>query len=319
MPRYQPLPPGALRRYRLSERRSLVHVDQLASPDDSLVGAVSAFIHGLPDQLAARDLRVLIAAIATAYRQGRPVGLAMGPHLLKTGLQPYLVDLMERGIVSLVATNGATLIHDWELARAGVTSEDVSTAIEDGSFGMCEDTALGLARALQRVSAAEHRGLGRAVGEEILEGREAYPYARHSILAVAARLDLPVTVHVAIGTDVLHIHPEVDPALLGVGSHLDFRTLCACVADLEGGVWLNVGSAVILPEVFLKAVTLARNLGHPLREVTTANLDMLQHYRPRQNVTGRPVAGRGINLTGHHEIMVPLLWAGIRAALGEEC
>ena len=318
MPRYQPLPPGSLRRYPLSARRSLVHVDQLASLDDSLLGAVGAFIRGLPDQLAARDLRALIAAIVTAHRSGRPIGFAMGPHLLKTGLQPYLLDLMERGILSLLATNGATIIHDWEMARAGATSEDVGTAIEDGSFGMCEDTALGLARAIQRVSAADGRGLGRAVGEEILEGGGEYPHARHSILAMAARLDLPVTVHVAIGTDVLHLHPEVDPALLGVGSHLDFRTLCACVADLEGGVWLNVGSAVILPEVFLKAVTLARNLGHPLREVTTANLDMLQHYRPRQNVTGRPVGGAGINLTGHHEIMVPLLWAGVRAALVEE-
>jgi hypothetical protein len=240
----------------------------------------------------------------------------MGAHVIKVGLSPLLIDLLERGIVTAVAMNGACVVHDFELATAGFTSEDVETQLAEGDFGMAEETG----RLVNDAVAAGSRrglGLGRAVGEWLQAARP--PHLSYSILAACARLEAACTVHVAVGTDIVHMHPACDGAAVGQASLQDFRLLAAIVADLDGGgVYLNVGSAVLLPEVFLKALTLARNLGHPVRDFVTANLDFLQHYRPTQNVVRRPVArgGRGYALTGHHELLVPLLAAAVIEELG---
>jgi hypothetical protein len=225
------------------------------------------------------------------------------------------VDLLERGLVSGVMMNGAGCVHDLELAWMGRTSEDVDRALDDGSFGMARETAERLNRAIA-AGAREGLGMGAAVGAEILEGR--YPHKRRSLLATAARLGVPVTVHVGIGTDVHHMHPGADGAALGATSYRDFETLAGLVATLEGGVVFHLGSAVILPEVFLKALALARNLGHRVRRLTTVDVDFIRHYRPSRNIVERPtrLGGRGLSLVGHHEILVPLLAAGIIEKLG---
>jgi hypothetical protein len=234
----------------------------------------------------------------------------MGAHPIKVGLSPLIIDFMERGIVSAVAMNGAGIIHDFELAFMGETSEDVASSLKDGSFGMAEETGAFLNRAITK-GYDQRQGIGAAVGEAILKAR--LPHHRLSILAAGARLGIPVTVHVGIGTDIIHMHPEVDGKALGEGSLLDFRTLTSVVATLGDGVFLNLGSAVILPEVFLKALSLARNLGSRVRNLTTVNLDFLPHYRPLTNVVTRPTleSGKGYHLTGHMEIMVPLLFASV--------
>jgi hypothetical protein len=221
-----------------------------------------------------------------------------------------VVDLMERGVITGVAMNGAGIIHDAELAMTGRTSEEVGPALDDGSFGMAEETSAVIAGALEAATSGE-TGLGRAVGTMLLAS--GFPFTEKSILAAGARLEVPVTVHVAIGTDIIHMHPEFDAAGTGAASHVDFRILAAQVARLEAGVYINAGSAVILPEVFLKAVSLARNLGHRLDAFTTVNLDFVRHYRPTVNVVQRPTArgGKGISLIGHHEIMLPLMAAGV--------
>jgi hypothetical protein len=276
--------------------------------------SLASFLEGLPDILAAADLRAVIAAVAAAHRSRRPVVFGMGAHVIKVGLTPLVVDLMERGVVTGVAMNGAGIIHDLELAMAGRTSEDVGPALDEGSFGMAEETGRFLSRA---IAGAEPgiEGLGGIIGSAIL--KSGFPFIGHSILAAGARLGLPVTVHVAIGTDILHMHPGFDAARAGAASHVDFRLLAAQVAQLEGGVYINAGSAVILPEVFLKAVSLARNLGHRLDAFTTVNLDFIRHYRPSVNVVQRPTArgGKGIHLIGHHEIMLPLIAAGVIEAI----
>jgi hypothetical protein len=217
---------------------------------------------------------------------------------------------MEKGIINAVALNGAGVIHDFELAYMGETSEDVAAALQDGSFGMGEETGTFLNQAINQ-GAKNQLGIGAAVGRAILKNR--LPYRRLSILAAGARLGVPVTSHIAIGTDIIHMHPRADGQALGDGSLRDFRTLTSVVATLDGGVYLNFGSAVVLPEVFLKAVSLARNLGHPVQKLTTVNLDFLAHYRPLTNVVHRPTlgSGQGYHLTGHMEIMVPLLFAAV--------
>ncbi len=272
------------------------------------------FLDRLPPLLGAADLRAAIDAAARARRGRRPLLWGLGAHVIKVGLAPIFVDLLERGLVSGIAMNGAGCVHDLELAWMGKTSEDVASALDDGSFGMARETAEALNAAIA-AGAAQGLGMGAAVGREILEGR--YPHKERSVLATAARLDVPVTVHAAIGTDIHHMHPSADGAALGETSLRDFETLTALVARLEGGVFLNVGSAVILPEVFLKALALARNLGHRVRRFTTVNLDFIRHYRPQVNVVERPtrLGGRGISLVGHHEILVPLLAAGLVEAL----
>jgi hypothetical protein len=307
----RPLSLDGVSTYPLAGRRSKVDVRHAARPHRP--GAtLAAFLEGLPRVLAADALRELVEAVARARARGRPVLWGLGAHVIKVGLSPVIVDLMERGFVSGLALNGAGVVHDFELAVAGHTSEDVAAGLGSGAFGMARETAQEVNRAIVEGD-RDGLGLGAAVGRHLATRR---PRARNlgvSLLAAAWRLKLPATVHVAIGTDIVHMHPACDPAALGRATHLDFRLFAAQVAELRGGVYLNVGSAVVLPEVFLKAVTLARNLGHRVENVTTANLDFIQSYRPSLNVVERPVAGsgRGLRLTGHHELLVPLLAAAL--------
>jgi deoxyhypusine synthase len=278
--------------------------------------SLARFLDTLPDILAARTLKAVINDIVRASRAGKPVIVGMGAHPIKVGLNPILIDLMKRGVISCLAMNGAGIIHDLELALVGKTSEEVEAGIDDGSFGMARDTAELLNRAISD-GAKRDIGLGQAVGELIARGT--FPYKKMSLLATASRLGIPATVHVAIGTDIIHMHPSADGAAIGATSLEDFRRLTSVVAHLEGGVYLNLGSAVLLPEVFLKAVTIARNLGHRVVNFTTVNMDFTQHYRPVTNVVRRPTqaGGHGYTLTGHHEIMFPLLAAGVIEALGK--
>lgn len=305
----KPLDLDKVNTYSLAQRSSKVNTVDFATIWQK-GGTLNDFVNGLPHILAAADLKIVIRALATAARANKTVILGMGAHVIKVGLNPVIINLMERGIVQCVALNGAGIIHDLELAMTGRTSEDVAAAVDDGSFGMAEDTAIFLGAALEN-SPSDSNGLGQAVGRAI--SQQNLPFSENSILAAGYRLGIPVTVHVAIGTDIFHMHPHFDPARCGEASHLDFRLFSAVVARLQNGIYLNVGSAVILPEVFLKAVTVARNLGHTLDEFTTVNLDFIRHYRPMINVVHRPTTrgGMGINLIGHHEIMLPLIAAGV--------
>jgi deoxyhypusine synthase len=271
---------------------------------------VRSFIEGLPEILAARDLKAIATKIAQTHTANRTVLLGMGAHPIKVGLSPLIIDFMEKGIIDAVALNGAGVIHDFELAFMGETSEDVAASLKDGSFGMAEETGAFINQAISNGS-AQGLGIGAAVGQAIVKARLAHQ--RLSILATAARLGIPVTAHIAIGTDIIHMHPKTDGKALGDGSLRDFRILTSVVATLTNGVYLNFGSAVILPEVFLKAVSLARNLGNPVQKLTTVNLDFVAHYRPMTNVVNRPTlgSGKGYHFTGHMEIMVPLLFAAV--------
>jgi hypothetical protein len=273
------------------------------------------FWESLPDVLAVKDLRALVADIAKAHRDGKAVAVGAGGHVIKTGLAPILVDLMRDGIVNAVATNGSVCIHDVELAIAGKTSEDVDASLRDGSFGMSRDTAGFILKAI--ADAGPTVGLGRALGDALLaRGAE---FASTSILAQGAALDVPVTVHVAIGTDIIHMHPQADGAALGAASLYDFRRFTEVIAAVtDGGAYINFGSAVVLPEVFLKALSIARNLGYR-NDFVTADFDFIRHYRTRTNVVVRPHldGGRGYMFTGHHEIMMPLFAAAVRAAIEE--
>ena len=306
----RPLSLDAVRTYPLASRRSKVQQADFARPHRR-GGTFASFLAGLPRILAGGTLRSLCDAILSARARGRPVVWGLGAHVIKVGLSPVLIDLMERGFVTGVALNGAGIVHDFELALTGQTSEDVEAGLGKGEFGMARETGEELGRAVVEGD-AEGLGLGAAIGR-YLAGRRPRPrHLKLSLLAAAHRLGLPATVHVAVGTDIVHVHPACDPGALGRATHLDFRLLAAEVARLGGGgVYLNVGSAVVLPEVFLKALTLARNLGHPVKGFSTANLDFIQSYRPGVNVVERPVAGhgRGYRLTGHHEILVPLVAA----------
>jgi hypothetical protein len=310
MTNYVPLDPRGVKTYPLGSRPSKVQAADAGQPWRP-GGSFAEFLRTLPSQLAARWLRDVTQAILDARRRGRPVILGMGAHVIKVGLSRVVIDLLERGLVTAVALNGAGAVHDFELATAGFTSEDVDARLGEGEFGMAEETGRVLNEAVAG-GLAKGWGFGRAVGERLLA--LAPPHASLSILAACARLDRPCTVHVALGTDIVHMHPSCSGQATGEASLRDFRLLAAVTADLHGGgVYLNVGSAVLLPEVFLKALTLARNLGHPVQDFVTVNLDFIQHYRPTQNVVRRPVArgGSGYALTGHHEIMVPLLAAAL--------
>ncbi len=270
-----------------------------------------AWLDALPDFLGARELRQTVAAIVAARRAGRPVVFAFGGHVVKTGCSRLVIDLIQRGIITALATNGSGAIHDLELAETGATSEEVGDTIRDGSFGMVYETCERMNAAAR--AGAELGGLGYALGKLLAEGQTLYKEL--SLFVAAYRAGIPATVHVALGTDTVHMHPHADGAAIGAASLADFRTICAVAADLgavapgaAGGVWLNCGSAVVLPEVFLKAVSVARNLGHPLDGMHTANFDMLRHYRPTQNVVQRPVAaGCGHAVIGQHEILLPML------------
>lgn len=305
----EPLDLSGLTTYSIRDRKNLARradFARLVEPTASVVD----FLDSLPRILAARELRSAATYTARSARRKRPVVVALGGHVVKVGLAPVLIDLLERKIVTTLVMNGATAIHDFEIALIGETSEDVNENIQDGRFGMARETPIAFGRALARSRAGV--GLGRAIGEQILA--DGLPHADVSLLAQAARLRVPVTVHVGVGTDTIHMHPEVDGAQLGLASHLDFRLLARLGLDLDDGTWINMGSAVVLPEVFLKIVSLARNLGHAVSGVTAINFDMLQHYRTQQNVLKRPVA-RGISITGHHEINIPLFRLALIAEL----
>jgi hypothetical protein len=268
------------------------------------------FFDGLPDYLAAKDFRAVVEAIVRARKRGAPVLLGIGAHFIKVGLPPLLLQGLRDGVFTGVAMNGAGAIHDVELSLAGKTSEDVAEGLADGSFGMSKEPARFLHSALA-AGVPAGLGFGAAVGKAI-----AGSGARHrakSLLAEAYRLGVPVTVHVAVGADIVHMHPEADGAAIGLASLRDFRTFCGLVAEMERGVYVNVGSAVILPEVFLKAVSVSRNLGRPLRRITTVNMDFQRHYRPDVNVVSRPTqsGGKGYHLIGPHEILFPLLMAAV--------
>lgn len=313
---YQPLDPEGFTTYPLASRPSKVTVRDAAAPWRA-GGSFRAFLDSLPRQLAAAQLREVVSAILGAREAGKPVILAMGAHVIKVGLSPLIIDLLERGLVSALALNGACAVHDFELAYAGFTSEDVEAQLAHGEFGMAEETGHHL-NAAAAEAASRGLGFGRGLGEHLLA--LAPPHCSHSLIAACARLDLPCTLHVAIGTDIVHMHPGCDGAAVGAASQRDFRLLASVVADLDGGgVFLNVGSAVLLPEVFLKALTLARNLRPRVQDFVTVNLDFIQHYRPTQNVVRRPVArgGKGYALTGHHELLLPLLAAALIEGAGD--
>jgi hypothetical protein len=298
---------GNLRRIPLGQRASLANLSQMArthQPGDTLKN----FFEKLPDHLAARDLKSLAQAIVSARQKGCPVMLGMGAHPVKVGLSPIIIDLIRRNIITSLAVNGAVLVHDYETAVGGSTSEDVDEALDDGSFGVTLETGRDLAHFVDE-GAKNALGLGEAVARGIVRMKP--ECVEYSLLAACHETKTPLTAHVAIGTDVTHLAPELNFARLGETAGRDFARFISLVGELEGGVYLNLGSAVILPEVFLKAVSAARNAGSKLADITTANMDFFRHYRPLTNVVARPTksGGRGYHLTGHHEIMFPLLAA----------
>ena len=311
--RQEPIDLSRVETYPLSSRPSKVTVRDFAKPlsDDEARNA-AAMLDSLPRILAADTLRSIADAIVEAKSKNRAIIWGVGGHVIKTGLAPVLIDLARRGFVSAIAMNGSGVIHDFEIAVAGWTSEDVDAALGSGAFGMAEETGRLINEAISG-AAAEDCGVGELIGHSLVEMNP--QYADYSILHAAYLLKIPVTVHVTIGTDIIHIHPHADGAAIGAATYRDFLLFASLVKELDGGgVYLNVGSAVTLPEVFLKAVTVVRNLGHSLQDFTTANFDFIQHYRPMTNVVRRPVAGgagRGHSVTGHHELMIPLLAASI--------
>jgi len=306
---FKPIDTGKLKTYSISDRKSKVSADDFAVPW-SKGGSLREFLERLPGILAGTDFREVISSMANAFIKKETILVGMGAHVIKVGLNPVIIDLMRRGIITAVAMNGAGIIHDSEIAMTGRTSEDVAASLGDGSFGMARETGEFLNGAIKRAG-RDSLGLGEAVGKEIAE--KDFPFRDKSILAAGAMLDIPVTVHVAIGTDIIHMHPGFDAGATGVATHRDFLSFASVVATLNEGVYLNIGSSVIMPEVFLKATTLARNLGHDISTFTAVNMDFIRQYRPMTNVVGRPTTkgGKGINLTGHHEIMLPLIAAGV--------
>ncbi len=316
MKKIEPLDLKGIATYSLKDRHSKVALKDFGRAWEP-GGSFKEFLARLPNILAGETLRQVAAAWVRARRAGRPVLLGMGAHPIKVGLNPIIIDLLRRELLTAVALNGAGIVHDAEVAMVGRTSEDVDHDLPQGRFGMAQETAEFLNGAISW-GAAEGLGLGEAVGRRLLAAD--FPHNRLSILAAAAGLGLPVTVHVAVGTDIIHLHPSVDPAALGTTTHHDFRLFAALVADLSEGLYINLGSAVILPEVFLKALTLARNLGHAVKPLTTVNLDFIQHYRTQTNVVRRPTAGagRGYALTGHHELLFPLLAGAVLEELEDK-
>lgn len=297
--------------YSLKERQSKVNIDEHFAGEVNAGMSVAELLSALPRQLGSENILKVADAIIAARKQDRPVVAAIGGHVIKCGLQPVLKKLIEEGFITAVAMNGSATIHDFEIALQGATSEDVGAVLQAGDFGFAEETGAGINRALKK-HLDQGCGYGAAVATEIVNG--AMPYVDYSLLATCHRCEIPMTVHVAVGTDIIHQHPEADGAVLGEMSYRDFRLLAAIVADLgDGGVWLNIGSSVIMPEVFLKALSVAQNLGHHVENFTTANFDMIQHYRPTQNVVRRPTqgGGAGYSIIGHHEINLPLLAAAV--------
>lgn len=315
MKKYRPISLKSVKRYPLAKRDSKVAVSDICAAYVA-GGTFRDFLATLPRALAARDMVAVAETVAQARRRDRPVILAMGAHPIKVGLSVIIVDLIERGIVTALATNGAAIIHDFELSLYGSTSEDVQSHLADGTFGMAEETGKLINKALN-AGVKRGLGIGSSMGEFIAKRRD-FRHSNMSIFAAAHRRGIPATVHVAIGTDIIHMHPEADGRAIGEGSMRDFRILASVVADLEGGVFINLGSAVVIPEVFLKALTVARNLGHRVRDITTVTLDFVRQYRAMENVCRRPTSegGRSFFITGHHEINLPLLAATIKEKMG---
>ncbi len=307
---YEEFDLSGVRTYPLASRKSKANAEDFAKPL-ARGASFQQWFDSLPAILGARDVRRVVQAVVDAKKAGAGIVWGIGAHVIKTGVSPLLVDLMHRGYVSALATNGAGIIHDFEIALSGSTSEDVDEALGPGRFGMAEETGRLLNQAI-REAAEKRLGLGQAVGA-FLAARNP-PYADRSLAVTAHRLGIPLTAHVAVGTDIIHMHPDASGAAIGDASLRDFRYFVSNVAHLAGGVFLNCGSAVILPEVFLKAVALVRNRGLSLDGLTTVNIDFLRHYRPQTNVVSRPVAGTqgsGISLIGHHEILIPLIAAAV--------
>jgi len=317
----QPITLGAIHTYPLASRKSKVSIRDFAKAPTANA-SLAKFLDSLPNVLAAEDLRQLLGAIHGARKQRKAILWGIGGHVIKVGLGPVLIDLMKRGFVSGIAMNGAALIHDFEIALVGNTSEDVEAGIGEGQFGMAAETG----QYINEFAKLAHRiriGYGEAAGQFLTSGIIEVKYSESSVLVAAYKRRIPVTIHLAIGTDIPHMHPAASGAALGDATHHDFRLFCALVQQMHpGGVYLNWGSAVLLPEVFLKAVSVVRNLGVPLRPITTANFDFIQHYRPLQNVVKRPTApargrsgpeSRGYAITGHHELLLPLVAAALAA------
>jgi len=314
MKKYRLVSLNKIKTYSLKKRKSKVSLSSLASPPVK-GDTFKAFMDKLPDILAVDDFKATVKAIVKARKQKRPVILGMGAHPIKVGLSPIIIDLMEKNIITALATNGACIIHDFELAYIGHTSEEVEKELAKGTFGMAKETGEFLNKTIKE-GVKKGYGTGKSVGEMIYKSR--FKFKDKSIFASAYGLDIPATVHVAIGTDIIHMHPGADGSAIGEGSFRDFRLFTSVVSDLEGGVYINLGSAVIMPEVFLKALTIARNLGKKVEDITTVNMDFIQHYRSRENVLRRPTLEKGsaYALTGHHEIMFPLLAAAIIEEMG---
>ena len=309
MTEWKPLDLQGVKTYPLKARESKVKLADFAKPWQA-GASLDTWLQSLPSILAAQNFQKIVAHMVQAHKTGKPIILAMGAHPIKVGLNPIIIDLCKKGILTGLALNGAGIVHDTEIAMNGQTSEDVAAHLGEGTFGMAEETGRFINEAIS-TGVQKGYGLGKALGAALVQAK--FTYNPYSLLAQAHELDIPVTVHVAIGTDIIHCHPKADGAAIGAASHQDFRLLAGLVAKLEGGVFINLGSAVILPEVFLKAVSLVHNLGHELKRFTTVNMDFIQHYRPMTNVVHRPTleGGQGYALVGHHEIMFPLLAAAV--------
>ncbi|MDI6783844.1 MAG: hypothetical protein QME64_07095 [bacterium] len=316
--KYKPVDLEKVKLQSIRDRKHKVRISDFGKLCKPTNAKLADYLDSLPNILAAQDFREIVQAIGNAERKKKPVIVMLGGHTVKCGVSPFIIELLNRNLITAVAMNGATSIHDFEIAYYGETSEMVSETLDRGTFGMVKETGEIMHQAITEGLIAGV-GLGCALGNKLLDIKA--KHNRFSILATAAKLDIPVTVHVAIGTDTIHQHPAVDGAALGESSLLDFRLLTDVVKDLgNGGVVLNIGSAVILPEVFLKGLTIARNLGYVVRNFVTANFDMEQHYRPQVNVVQRPthLGGKGYSITGHHEFMIPLLASAVLLALKEK-
>jgi len=317
MKSFFPIDLSGVTTYPLSQRKNKVSIADFATPPKGN-SVFTDFLDSLPNVLKAQDFRKLIKLMVSAHQKRKPVVTMMGGHVIKCGLSPVIISLMEKGIINAIALNGAGSIHDFEIALIGETSEDVAENIQNGTFGMSEETGRLMNEAIKN-AAEKGYGMGEGLGRKLLELNP--PYLEYSLLTASIRHEIPLTVHVAIGTDIIHQHPAADGAAIGQASFTDFRIFTSVVSELgDGGVLLNFGSAVLLPEVFLKALTIARNLGHNVVNFTTANFDMIQHYRPNENVVKRPtnMGGQGYAFTGHHEIMIPLLASAIIERLANE-
>lgn len=316
MKRYHLMDFSGVKRYSIATRDNKVKVGEHFAEPPRAGRSFSEFFDSLPHLLGADNLRGVVDAVVNAREKGRPVVLAMGGHVIKCGLQPVIKALIDADVITAVATNGSVTIHDYEVSLVGATSEDVAAVLASGDFGFSLETGQGMNEILKWGMAGEF-GFGQAIGQAIIDQK--HPYRDFSLLAACVNKGIPVTVHVAIGTDIIHQHPEADGGVIGEMSYRDFRLLTSVVADLgDGGVWLNVGSAVLLPEVFLKALSIAQNLGYHVDGFSTANFDMIQHYRPLTNVVKRPTqgSGRGYTITGHHEINIPLFAQAVLDRLG---